>query len=186
MNWISVGAIAVGLAMDAFAVSIAAGLTLGTVSPRAVFRLAFHFGLFQFLMPILGWALGEQLSSYVAAFDHWLAFGLLSVIGGKMLLDAFRRQDPATKADPTRGWMLVTLSIATSIDALAVGLSMAFLEVDVFLPCVVIGVVAAFFSTIGITCSGRFLRRWGRSAEVFGGVVLILIGLRILYTHLVS
>ena len=183
VNWVNLLGIAVGLAMDAFAVSIAAGMAIGGVTPRHVFRLAFHFGLFQFMMPILGWVLGSTVSSYVADCDHWLAFGLLSIIGGKMLLDAGSATGKKTRADPTRGWMLVALSVATSIDALAVGLSMAFLRVSILLPCIVIGLVAASFSAVGITCASRILRRWGRVAEVFGGCALILIGLRILISH---
>lgn len=169
--------------MDAFAVSIAAGITIGRVRPRQVFRLALHFGLFQFMMPILGWLAGSRISSYVTDYDHWLAFGLLSIIGGKMLLDAGSGAGKKTKADPTKGWLLVLLSIATSIDALAVGLSMALLQVPILLPCVVIGLVAASFSAVGITFANRLLRRWERVAEAFGGCVLILIGLRILISH---
>ncbi len=184
MDWLSLLGIAVGLAMDAFAVSIAAGLTVNDVTRRHVFRIAFHFGLFQFMMPILGWWAGSAASSYVADYDHWVAFGLLSVIGGKMLFDARSSDEQAKKCDPTRGWMLVALSVATSIDALAVGLSMAFLRVSILLPCIVIGLVAAAFSAVGITFAGRLLGRMRRFAGVFGGCVLILIGLRVLITHL--
>ncbi len=183
MNWLDLFGIAVGLAMDAFAVSIAAGVSLSSVTPRHVFRMAFHFGLFQFGMTILGWGAGSTISAHVAAWDHWLAFGLLSLISGKMLLDACRKTDRKAKVDPTRGWMLVALSIATSIDAFAVGLSMAFLQVSVLLPCVVIGLVAAGFSMVGIVLAGRVLRKWGRVAEVLGASVLILIAIRILLLH---
>ena len=179
MSWLNILATAVGLAMDAFAVSIAAGLTIGGVTPRHVFRIAFHFGLFQFLMPILGWLAGSTVSAQVVAHGHWLAFGLLSFIGGKMLLEARSGDGGEPAADPSKGWMLVGLSVATSIDALAVGLSMAFMQVSVWLPCVVVGVVAALFSAVGITFSGRVLRRWGRAAAVAGGCILILIGVRI-------
>ena len=186
MSWLNLLGIAVGLAMDAFAVSIAAGLSLGRVTPRHVFRLAFHFGLFQFMMPILGWWVGSRVQSYVAAYDHWLAFGLLAFVGGKMLLEALSGQERTTRSNPTRGWMLVMLSVATSIDALAVGLSMAFLRVSILLPCIVIGIVAALFSGVGISLAGRVLCGWERTAEVFGGVVLIAIGLRVVISHLVA
>lgn len=175
--------IAVGLAMDAFAVSIAAGLTIDGVTPRHVFRIAFHFGLFQFMMPILGWLVGSAISTRVVAYGPWLAFVLLSIIGGKMLLDASSGTGRKANADPSRGWMLVALSLATSIDALAVGLSMAFLQVSVWLPCVVIGLVAALFSSVGMTFAGRVLRRWGRVADLVGGCILILIGVRIVLSH---
>ena len=183
MNWLNLFGIAIGLAMDAFAVSIAAGLTIARVTPRHVFRIAFHFGLFQFLMPILGWLAGSTISRQLVAYGHWLAFTLLGIIGGKMLLDARSSTGRKEDADPSRGWTLVALSLATSIDALAVGLSMAFLQVSVWLPCVVIGMVAAVFSAVGITFSGRVLHRWRRVADLVGGCILILIGIRIVVSH---
>jgi len=172
--------------MDAFAVAIVAGLTLATVTPRHVFRLAFHFGLFQFLMPILGWLAGHELSRYVEAYDHWLAFGLLCYVGGKMLWEAYNGQHPNSQLDQTRGLLLVTLSVATSIDALAVGLSMAFLDVSVWGPAVVIGLVAAALTTVGIVFGSRLGHRVGRWAEAAGGSVLLVIGARILVSHLAA
>lgn len=183
MNWLNLLGIAVGLAMDAFAVSIAAGIAIGAVTPRQVFRIAFHFGLFQFMMPIIGWLAGSAVSSHVAAWGHWLAFGLLAIIGGKMLFNAWSDREEAARADPSKGWLLVALSVATSIDALVVGTSMAFLQVSVLLPCIVIGLVAALFSAVGITFAGRVLPRWGRVAKVVGGCVLILIGVRALLSR---
>ncbi len=183
LGWLNLAGIAIGLAMDAFAVSIAAGLTISRVTPRHVFRVAFHFGLFQFMMPIIGWLVGSTISPHVVAFSHWLAFGLLIIIGGKMLIDARSGADRGLGADPSRGWTLVALSVATSIDALAVGSSMAFLQMSVWLPCVVIGLVAALFSTLGITFASRVLRRWGRTADLVGGCILILIGVRIIVSH---
>ena len=123
--------IALGLAMDAFAVAIGAGLQLCNVTKRQTFRLAWHFGLFQAFMPILGWLAGLTLVEYIAPVDHWIAFGLLAFIGGKMIYEALKHQDEEVdRCDPTKGWRLVMLSIATSIDALAVGLSMAVLGVE--------------------------------------------------------
>ena len=184
MNWPNLLGISVGLAMDALAVSIVAGLTVALVTPRHVFRLAFHFGLFQFMMPIFGWLAGREFVAYVSAYDHWVAFGLLAAVGGKMLWEARTEKEPDLKGDPTRGLMLVTLSVATSIDALAVGLSMAFLRVSVWFPSVVIGIVAATLSTVGILFGSRLGSRWGRRAEAAGGCILILIGVRILASHL--
>lgn len=187
MDWLTLIAVAFGLAMDAFAVSIAAGLTLPRVTPRHVFRLAFHFGLFQFMMPVLGWAAGSRLATYVSAYDHWVAFVLLAFVGGKMLLDAREeRKDPASQTDPTRGLTLVTLSVATSIDALAVGLSMAFMRVSVWIPSIVIGMVAAGVTAVGIHFGARLGARWGRWADITGGCVLIAIGGRILFEHLMA
>ena len=184
LNWLNLLGISMGLAMDAFAVCIVAGMTLGTVTPRHTFRLAFHFGLFQFMMPILGWLAGNSVAEYIVGYDHWLAFGLLLCVGGKMLLEAWREDAPDTRADPSRGWMLVTLSVATSIDALAVGLSMAFIDVSIWIPSVVIGLVAAAFSVVGLRFGTRLGKQWGRRAEIAGGCVLILIGTRILIAHL--
>ena len=164
--------------------SLAAGFTLGKVTPRHTFRLAFHFGLFQFLMPILGWSAGREIAERVRDYDHWVAFGLLVFVGGKMLYDAWRGESREARSDPTRGLMLVTLSLATSIDALAVGLSMAFLDVSVWIPAAVIGAVAAGLSAFGITIGRHVGARIGRWAEVAGGCVLILIGIKIVTDHL--
>ncbi|MHB1035636.1 MAG: manganese efflux pump MntP [Pirellulales bacterium] len=184
LTWLNLLGISLGLAMDAFAVSIAAGLTLARVTHRHVFRLSFHFGLFQFMMPVLGWAVGREVAAYLGGYDHWLAFGLLAFVGGKMLWEAYKGEDRESRADPTRGWMLVTLSVATSIDALAVGLSMAFLRVSIWMPSAVIGLVCATLSAIGVGFGSRFGSRWGHWAEIAGGCVLLLIGLEILMSHL--
>ena len=184
MSWLTILSLAVGLALDAFAVAIAVGLSLPRVTKRHIFRLAWHLGLFQFLMPVIGWSAGRTVSAQIAAYDHWVAFGLLAVIGGKMLCDAFRHEPAKLETDPTRGLMLIALSVATSIDALAVGLSMAFLEVAIWLPSVVIGLVAGFLTVIGICFGSRLGASAGRWARAAGGTVLLLIGVRILVIHL--
>jgi manganese efflux pump family protein len=180
LSLLSLLGIAVGLAMDAFAVSVAAGLAVASVTPRHVFRVSFHFGLFQFMMPVVGWLAGGQLAAYAGSYDHWVAFGLLSYVGGRMLWEACRDKKAENERDPTRGLMLVTLSIATSLDALAVGMSMAFLGVSVWIPAVVIGIVTATLSAIGIKFGSRIGPRWEHWAEAAGGIVLILIGLKVL------
>jgi len=180
LSWLTVLGIAVGLAMDAFAVSIVAGLTIERLTGRHVFRLAFHFGLFQFMMPVLGWLAGRSVAEYIDPYDHWVAFGLLVFIGGRMLWEARSARPARARRDPTRGWTLVALSAATSIDALAVGLSMAFLGVAIWLPSVVIGMVAAAMTLVGICFGSRLGRRGGRWAELLGGLILIAIGARIL------
>lgn len=186
MTLLSLLAIAVALAMDAFAVAVAAGLTLDRVTPRRTFRLAFHFGLFQALMPILGWAAGLTVRSAIERWDHWVAFVLLAFVGGRMLWEAHRGGEGAgERRDPTRGWTLVLLSVATSIDALAVGLSLAVLRVSIWVPALVIGIVAVAFTAGGMHL-GRWvggLERMARIANVVGGLVLIAIGLRILWDH---
>lgn len=184
LGWLNILGVAVGLAMDAFAVSIVAGLTIERLTRRHVFRMAFHFGLFQFMMTMLGWLAGRSVAHHVIAYDHWVAFALLGLIGGKMLWEARSSEAPQYSGDPTRGWSLVGLSLATSMDALAVGLSMALMGVAVLLPSVVIGIVAAAMTTTGICFGSRFGRRGGRFAQVLGGLVLIGIGVRILVSHL--
>jgi putative Mn2+ efflux pump MntP len=175
--------LAVGLAMDAFAVSVAAGIQVTKLDSGHVARLALSFGFFQFMMPVLGWLAGRGLSRWLSAFDHWIAFGLLAVIGGKMIWESFRAPECEVK-DPTRGWRLLTLSIATSIDALAVGLSLALLDVSIWIPSLVIGVVAALLSTLGAIAGSRLGCRFGLWVERFGGLVLIGIGVKILADHL--
>ena len=180
--WYLMG-IALALAMDAFAVSLASCCRLPRVNAGHVARLALTFGFFQFLMPVVGWLAGRGLSRWLSAFDHWVAFGLLALIGGKMLWESFRPPEGGGQ-DPTRGWMLLTLAIATSIDALAVGLSLAVLDVSIWVPSIVIGIVAAVLTAIGALFGSRLGRRFGVWAERFGGVVLIGIGIRILVSHL--
>jgi putative Mn2+ efflux pump MntP len=176
-----------GLAMDAFAVAIAAGLRLSKVTPRQVFRLAFHFGLFQWMMPILGYLAGSTMAEHIRAYDHWAAFALLSFVGGKMLWDARKAEDEnMVRSDPTRGLTLVTLSVATSVDALAIGLSMAFSGVSVWWPAAVIGLVAGALTAVGITFGRRLGALWEQRAEFVGGCVLIAIGLRLLVGHLIA
>ena len=186
IGWITLLGVALALAMDALAVSIAAGLTVARVTPRRTFRIAFHFGLFQFLMPVLGFSFGAQFAEHIKAYDHWIAFVLLGFVGGKMIYESFRGEEAPTTADPTRGLLLVTLSIAVSIDALAVGLSMAMLGVSVWTPAVVIGLVAAALSALGIVFGSRLGERVGVWAERAGGCVLLLIGARILISHLAA
>jgi manganese efflux pump family protein len=180
--------IAIGLAMDAFAVSLGVGLKLCTVDPRQTFRLSFHFGLFQALMPVLGWLLGLTFAGLIESVDHWIAFALLSAIGGRMLYEAFRGDGESVGAvsDPTKGLSLVVLSVATSIDALAVGLSLALLRVDIWYPALVIGLVAGALTFVGLRLGCRFGALLGRRMEAVGGVILILIGVRILFEHLTA
>jgi manganese efflux pump family protein len=186
LSWLSIIGLSVGLATDAFAVSVATGLAIEKVTPRHVFRMAFHFGLFQFMMPVIGWLAGERLAAEIGLYDHWVAFALLAYVGGKMLWEARRDKDSELAGDPTRGIRLLTLSVATSLDALAVGMSMALMGVSVWVPSVAIGIITAALSAVGITFGARIGSRWGRLAEAAGGIVLIVIGLKVLYSGLVS
>ncbi len=180
MDPIEIVAIATGLAMDAFAVSLAAGAG-GARGPRAVFRLAFHFRLFQFLMPVLGWATGIQVAGVALAVEDWVAAGLLAVVGARMIRSG---QTHGLDRDPSRGLTLITLCIATSLDALAVGFSLALLRVDIWYPSVVIGGVTAILSVCGVRLGNRLGTGFGRRMEVAGGLLLILLSVRILAPHL--
>lgn len=186
MPFLNIFAIAIALAMDAFAVSIAAGLSLKTVSFRQTFRLSWHFGLFQALMPIIGWSAGYLVRNYIEHYDHWVAFGLLAFVGGHMLKEAFGAEDEKTeRKDPTRGLTMVMLSVAVSIDALAVGLSLAVLNVTIFLPALIIGIVALVTTVFGLHL-GKKISEFSHLqmyAELVGGVVLIGIGIKILWEH---
>jgi putative Mn2+ efflux pump MntP len=171
--------------MDALAVAIATGILLGKVSGRQTFRLSWHFGLFQFLMPVCGWMAGLSIERYLSGYDHWLAFGLLGFIGGKMIYEALRGSGvEKSVSDPTRGMSLVFLSVATSIDALAVGLSLGVMRIRIWYPAVVIGMVAGSLTAIGMHLGAPLGNRLGRKMEVFGGIVLVGIGCYILYNHL--
>jgi len=177
--------IALGLAMDCFAVAAGASVTLHRVTARQTFRLAFYFGLFQFLMPVLGWLAGFSVADMMADYDHWVAFGLLTFIGGKVIFLALREKGGEVQAnDPTRGASLVMLSVATSIDALAVGFSFAMLGVRVWGPSAVIGLVSGAVTVIGMEVGSRLGAHFGRRVEILGGLLLIAIGIKILLQHI--
>lgn len=180
MGLISLLGIAFGLAVDAFSVAVASGIALGKVSPRQAFRLAFHFGLFQFGMPIAGWVLGSLVAEQIRAVGPWVAFGLLSLVGGKMIWEAIWANTEEVRGDPTRGYSLIMLSLATSLDALAVGLGMALMGIPVLYPAAVIGAVAANMTLLGLHLGRRAGHVLGRRMEVVGGLVLVGIGVRVL------
>ena len=172
--------------MDAFAVSIAKGLATQQLRPKHYASVALWFGGFQALMPILGYFLGANFASIVENFDHWIAFALLALIGGKMIYDTLAGGDEedATGADFRFKTMLV-LAIATSIDALAIGVSLAFLKADIWSAVAMIGVTTAIFSAFGLRLGNIFGNRYKHGAELLGGIVLVLIGAKILVEHLI-
>ena len=188
MSFFEILLIAIALAMDAFTVAMAVGLHLsceGCIRPRQYFRLGFHFGLFQFLMPILGWLAGTTISAYIHAIDHWLAFILLSYIGIKLIREGGQSEE-YKRADPTKGASLILLSIATSIDALAMGLSLALLGTAIIYPSIIIGVVAGVFTIIGLKLGNKIGFQWRSRIAWLGGLILIGIGLKILIEHLLQ
>ncbi len=176
--------IALGMAMDAFAVSLGIGTTRVACAPRSVFRLSFHFGFFQFMMPVLGWLAGSRLAGLIQNFDHWVALALLAFVGIRMIRSGLDARAEAFACDPSRGRMLVTLSVATSIDAFAIGLSLAMLRVDILYPSLVIGAVTALLSLVGLLIGHRLGQVFGKRMEVLGGLILIGIGVRIVASHM--
>ena len=187
MDLLVIAMIAVSLAMDAFSVCVAAGVKISTPNYRHYFRLSFHFGLFQFLMPVAGYYSGVLVAELISSYDHWIALVLLSFIGIKMIRESFTKNDDDDKAgqsDPSRGLTLILLSIATSIDAAAVGFSFAALEIPVLIPAVFIGIICLLLSAAGLYLGSKIGSRTGVWAERFGGVILIFIGFKILFEHL--
>ena len=184
MAWTEIIVMAFALSLDACAVALAASTAGRVTTRRAAFRLSFHFGLFQFLMPVLGWALGTTIAPVIAAWDHWIAFVLLGSVGGHMILGAIRPGSEGPADDPSRGMVLVMLATATSIDALAVGLSLGMLRITIWLPSIVIGIMTAGMTILAIVSGNRIGGWLGRRAQLAGGVVLFLIGLKILVSHL--
>lgn len=184
MTFPSILIIAVGLGMDAFSVAIGIATVTRTASYGPAFRLSFHFGLFQTLMPIAGWFAGMTVAPVIEGYDHWVAFGLLAYVGGKMIVESFREQEKIHREDPTKGLSLVMLSVATSIDALAVGLSFAFLKIPILYPSIIIGVVAFIMTMIGMVFGEKLGGLMGKKVETIGGVILIGIGVKILIEHL--
>lgn len=176
--------IAVGLALDSFAVSLAIGTTTLCRDRRTCLRIAFHFGVFQALMPVLGWLAGSFIARYIQAYDHWVAFGLLAYIGIRMLMSGLGRSSDKVIVNPRDEMTLLMLSLATSIDALAVGLSLAMLDVEILQPILIIGIVTMILSILGLQVGDRLGLRFGKAMRVAGGVILISIGIRILITHI--
>jgi len=183
VGFVEILMIAVGLAMDAFAVSLGAGASGQAIGGRAAFRLSFHFGLFQFMMPVIGWFLGSRIVPLMSSVDHWIAFGLLAFVGARMIRSGVDPNGGMSATDPSRGFTLVMLCVATSIDALAIGLSLALLQVRIWYPSVVIGMVTSGLSLLGLRLGTRLGTRFGKHMEIVGGVILSLLGLRILLAH---
>ena len=177
-----------GLSMDAFAVSICKGLSMRKVNKKQCLVIGLFFGGFQALMPFIGWVLGSQFEQYITSIDHWIAFILLGFIGGKMVVEAIREKDEAGevgKMDPPLDLKeMFILAIATSIDALAVGITFAFLQVPIVEAISIIGITTFVISVIGVYVGNFFGNRYKKKAELAGGIILILIGVKILLEHL--
>ena len=178
--------IGVGLSMDAFAASICKGLNMRRLNIKNMLIIGLFFGGFQALMPAAGWLLGKQFESYITSVDHWVAFALLVFIGGKMIYDVFTKKNEDECGEKTNRLDMkevLTLAVATSIDALAVGISFAFLQVDILKAVSVIGVTTFVLSVIGVAVGNVFGSKYEKKATLAGGIILILIGLKILLEH---
>lgn len=188
MGFLELFLIGVGLSMDAFAVAICKGLGMRRVNYAHAAIIALFFGGFQAAMPLIGWALGSQFATLIEPVDHWIAFALLAFVGGKMLWDAFLEDDEENEASADGDHIdfkeLLMLAIATSIDALAVGIGFAFLQVDIVPAIALIGVTTFVLSLVGVVIGNRFGARYEKPSTIVGGIVLILIGLKILLEHL--
>ncbi|MBP9041874.1 MAG: manganese efflux pump [Spirochaetes bacterium] len=190
MSFLIIFGIAIGLSMDAFAVAIAYGCSANRVPFRYTSTIAIFFGGFQAFMPIIGWYGGTFFSEFIERYDHWVAFGLLFYVGSKMIVEGIKGYNDAKDACSMEKFVmdyhrLFVLSIATSIDALAVGLSLSLIGIDIFYPAVIIGVTTFAFSFIGVRMGCRLQEFFGKRVEIAGGIILLLIGCRILFEHIV-
>ncbi|MCK4271119.1 manganese efflux pump [bacterium] len=184
MNIVTIVFVAFGLAMDAFAVSIASGVAIKNLRINHAFRIALFFGLFQAVMPVIGWLAGIGLKDFICGVDHWIAFGLLSMIGCKMIYESTKLETERKKINPLNVSVLLMLSIATSIDALAVGVSFAFIQMAIITPIIVIGIVTFLLSYLGTFVGNKFGHFFERKIELAGGLILIGMGTKILIEHL--
>lgn len=188
MGFIETFLIGVGLSADAFAVAVCKGLGMRRINWAHALVIALFFGGFQALMPLIGWAAGTQLASFIEPIDHWIAFGLLAFIGGKMLKDAFEDEggcESCGEAEPKLDLKeLAMMAVATSIDALAVGVGFAFLDVNIWCAVAIIGVTTFVLSFAGVAIGNQFGSRFEKPATVVGGVILVLIGVKILFEGL--
>lgn len=173
----------IGLAMDAFAVSICKGLSMKRMNWKNAIIIAFYFGVFQAIMPVIGYFLGTTFEIFVTAVDHWIAFILLSFIGGNMIKESFNSEDE-DKNDRVDFKTMIVLAIATSIDALAVGITFAFFDVNVIVAVSIIGVITFFISLLGVKVGNKFGDKYQNKAELMGGILLVLLGIKILVEHL--
>lgn len=189
MRLIEIILTAIGLAMDCFAVSIACGVYMKKIVLWPQFKIALFFGLFQAIMPCIGWLLGAQFYDYICRFDHWIAFGILFVLGGNMIRENFksgRSQEENKHFNPYKNSVVLTLALATSIDALAVGLSFSLLEIELWSSVSIIGLCSFLFSWTGILLAVHYGNKLKIRAELIGGMILMAIGSKILLEHLLN
>ncbi len=183
MNFLEIVLISISLGMDAFAVAICKGMAIHNGNAKKGIIIALYFGIFQALMPFIGYILGLRFAKVINTIDHWLAFGLLAIIGINMIKESFNQKEENVNDDVSFKTMFI-LALATSIDALAVGITFAFLEVSIYLPILCIGLITFAMSFIGVKIGTKFGDKFNNKAETAGGIILILMGLKILLDHL--
>jgi putative Mn2+ efflux pump MntP len=187
VEWLTIFGIGIGLAMDAFAVSVVSGCVFKELKIVHVFRMAFFFGAFQAFMPLVGYAAGQSVADYITHVDHWVAFALLAAIGGKMIYEGMKFEQVEKKAqDPASLMVVLVLSLATSIDALAVGITLSLVTHSILAAVTSIGVITFLLSWAGVEFGRRSRRFVENKIEITGGLILIAIGLKILLTHLIT
>ncbi len=187
MDLISLLLIAVALSMDAFAVAVSSGIVSDSPGWKNINKLAFFFGFFQFLMPVIGWLLGRTISGYIERFDHWVAFGLLAFIGVRMVIESVKQSDEdASVSNPFETKNLFLMAIATSIDALAVGISFALTNVNIWTSSLTIGIITYLLSALGVLIGKKVGSFFKKSAGIVAGVILIGIGVKILVEHMAA
>ena len=184
MEFLTIFLIAIGLAADCFAVALGGSVSRKSLSSLQMGRVSLSFGIFQAVMPVLGWLAGRAFVNMIANYDHWVALALLGFVGGKMIWQSLHSGDNTTEnADISRGWLLLTLSVATSIDALAVGLTFAFVKMNILLASLTIGTVSLAVTMFGFQLGKKAHHLIGKRAEVIGGLILIGIGIKIVLEH---
>jgi manganese efflux pump family protein len=184
MDFLTILFIALGLAMDAFAVSVTSGVTIKRLDFKNSLKIALSFGIFQSIMPVVGWLAGVSLQKFIEDYDHWVALALLSFVGIKMIYESFTMREEEKYVESMSSQMLLMLSIATSIDALVVGMTFAFLDVAIVLPVIIIGLVTFLLSLAGIFLGKKFGNLFQSKIEIAGGLILIIIGIKIVLDHI--
>ena len=185
MDYISLILIAFGLSFDTFAVSVSTGIKITYLKFKQALKIALTLGVFQALMPLIGWFLGVQIESYISNYDHWIAFGLLAILGLRMIYESFLKEENNTSANPLNPVVLIGMAIATSIDALVVGVSFAFMNMNIYLSVAIIGLVTFLVSMVGMLFGKKVGGKLGKRMEIVGGIILIIIGLKMLFSHII-
>ena len=183
LEFITIFLIAIGLCFDSFAVSVSSGLMMKHISFLDAMKISFSLAFFQGIMPLLGWLAGKRISGYLSNYDHWIAFGLLVIIGLRMIWES-QKPEENKSFNPLNIWFIIYMSIATSIDALIVGLSFAFLKTNIYVSIIIIGIVTFIAAMLGILFGKKAGTQFGKKMEILGGIILIVIALKILIEHL--